>query len=57
MQSSEEWKCPFDQQKVKEIYEKFDQKILMKCLEKDEIDRSLGCMFGSFIGDSIGSYL
>ena len=31
---------------------------MMKALlENSEIDRSLGCMFGSFVGDSIGSYL
>lgn len=51
------WKCPFEEKIIKDIYPDYQEQRFISFLEHPHINYSLGCMFGSFIGDSLGSYL
>jgi ADP-ribosyl-[dinitrogen reductase] hydrolase len=54
---SSKWQCPFNEKAIKEIYQNYDHQKFLSWLENPVVNYSLGCMFGSFIGDALGSYL
>jgi len=57
MKEENDYNIPFDEETVKKIYPQYSHNTFQKMLSDKVIDRALGCMFGSFIGDSLGAFL
>jgi len=57
MENIGKWECPFDEQLIKTICPEYEEEKLRSFLEIPKFNYSLGCMFGSFIGDAVGAYL
>lgn len=48
---------PFEEEFVKEILQTYTHERMRNDLKNDVVDRAMGCLFGSFIGDALGAYL
>jgi hypothetical protein len=57
MKAGDDYEFPFDENFIREVESTYSHKFMREFLNDDVVDRGMGCLFGAFIGDSLGSYL